>query len=261
MIILLNGTSSAGKSTILQEFKKLHPDYILFKMDDYWPDELEKKAGAFGWRKDSGIDSWLFLLDYAVEKTGQHLLSTQTRSMLFTETPPYYDGVKKMVDNDSSVIIDTVLEFESEYQAFFHFFKDYKMYKILVYCPLNILLQRVEARNTMGLESEMRYAFTAFEQFPALYKIQERFDEQIVGIVETQVMKDALNQAIQELINKNIPDAYVPVIEEFKQEFIQQFKLNEHKKITLVPRHRYDLIITTAHQTPDECAKLIHQSL
>ena len=49
-IVLLNGTSSAGKSAILEEFTKLEKDYIIFKIDDWFPSQIIKSK-ELGWER------------------------------------------------------------------------------------------------------------------------------------------------------------------------------------------------------------------
>lgn len=261
-VILLNGTSSSGKSAILEEFCKLRSDYTPFKMDDYWPAEFTKKAVALGWQKKSGIDPWLFLLDYATKVAGKPQLDIQVRALLFADQiPDYYHAIKEKITQGNNVIIDAVVESEKEFATFSTFFKNYKVHKILVYCPLDVLLQRVEERNKSGVAHEMRHAFAALEQFPQIYKVQEHTHEQVVGVLEARVIKEVLNKAIQELIDKNIPDAYVPVLEEFKYNFIRQFKLDEQEEISIVSKNEYNAIVNTGRQYPIECAKIIINQL
>lgn len=258
-IILLNGTSSSGKSTLLNELKKLYPSAKIFKVDDFFPSDLIKKANELGWNQELGSDPWTFLHVYLANKTGRPFFDTELRKELFTNIPIFYHYAQQAAMQGHDVFIDTVLERESEYEQFASFFKNNKVIKILVYCPLDILLQRVQMRNKAGIPEETRTAFLSFEQFPAIYKIQDDPNEPSVDQIQSSIIKVSLYMAIQELIDNHISVAYFPKLEEFKYNFIWQFKLDQQEELTLVAKHRYDLILNSKLNTAQENAKLIKQ--
>ena len=256
-IVLLNGTSSAGKSTILQEFHRLEPAYKILKIDDWFPAILHARATELGWRSSSGQDPWLFLYDYLYRKTGKHYFATQAREALFNDSPKFFQVAQEIALQGHNVIIDTVLEYEKEYTIFFEFFKHNTHVAVLVYCPLDVLLKRVQERNASGVADEERTAFQSFEQFPAIFKIQEHDFELPLDVVQTQVIEKSLERAMADLIDNNIPKAYLPKLKLFKKKFIQQFKLHECKEIILVPRHRYDFVCNSGKNSPQELARAL----
>lgn len=241
-IILINGTSSSGKSTILNEIQKQSPEYVILKVDDFWIEELTQKAQELGWNKDINSDPWFYLHQYLTRKTGKDYFDTELRGQLFTEVSKFYSTAKNKARAGKTVVLDTVLEYENAYQQAFDYFKNEHLITVLIYCPFDLLLKRVKQRNALGLAQEMRTAFLSFEQIPAMYKIQEHSDEPIVDIVKSRMVKDALEGAIQELIDQNISKEYLPKLEQFKRDFIKQFQLDEREEINLVPRHHYDIV-------------------
>lgn len=254
-VILLNGTSSAGKSAILAELTKLNSSYRIFKVDDWWPDVMRTKAKEMGWEEESKMDPWMYLYHYMAKKTGKYYFATEMREILFNDSASFYAPAKKAAGEGHTVIIDTVLEYEKEYIEFDNYFNDCQACKILVYCPLDVLLSRVEQRNASGNPDEQRTAFQSFEQFPAIFKVQDHADEQVVDVVETSAMKQELDEAIKQLQVHGIPDPYVPKLEEFRNKFVAQFKLDEQGKIKLVPTHSYQLILNSGTKTPAELAE------
>lgn len=126
-----------------------------------------------------------------------------------------------------------------------------------MYCPLDVLLQRVEARNKSGTPEEMRTAFQSFEQFPAIYKIHEDDSEQIVDTVKSLTIKKTLESAIQDLIDNKIREPYVIKLQEFKKKFIDQFKLNQQDEVILVARYHYDLILNSGVNSVQELSSKI----
>jgi len=257
-IILMNGTSSSGKSTILKEIHKQSPDFVILKVDDFWIQELTQKAQELGWDKEINNDPWLYLHQYLSKKTGKPYFDAELREQLFTEISPFNIAAKNAARAGKTVVMDTVLEYESAFQQAFDYFKNEQVIMVLVYCPLDLLLERVKQRNASGVSHETRTAFLSFEQFPAIYKVQEKNDEPIIDTVKTKAIKDALEAAIQELIDQHIPEEYVPKLEQFKKDFIKQFKLDEREEINLVPRHHYDILFKNdASANPQEIAQQI----
>lgn len=256
-IVLLNGTSSAGKSAILEEFTKLEKDYIIFKIDDWFPSQIIKKAKELGWEENSGIDPWIFLHVYATKTTGNYYFDTELREKLFDSFGNFYQQIKELVQKENNVIIDIVLEHEKAYTEFFNFFNSFNVVKVLVYCPLDILVKRVAMRNKYGKLEERRMNFLSFEQFPAIYKIGQSGNAQIVDIAKSSEIKKALVDSIQDLIDNKIPDIYIPKLREFERKFIEQFNLNKQEEIALVPTHNYDLILNSSTNTPQELAAQI----
>jgi chloramphenicol 3-O-phosphotransferase len=257
LIFLLNGTSSSGKSTVLKELHKIKPEIVQLKVDDFFPAQLKAKARELGWDEQTKVDPWLFLHLYLNQKTGKIYFDTQVRELLFTAVPPFYILAKEKANAGQNVIIDTVFEYESAYKQAFDFFKDSRLITILLYCPLDTLLERVNGRNKAGKPEEFRLAFLSFEQFPALYKVQEKSYEPIIDVVKTATMRTALESAIQQLIDNNIPKEYLPKLQSFKQDFIRQFKLDEEEEIALTPRHQYQFIFNSKLQSPTEIAQEI----
>ncbi|HEX2977816.1 MAG TPA: AAA family ATPase [Candidatus Babeliales bacterium] len=256
-VILLNGTSSAGKSSVLKEMHQLNPAYVLFNVDDWFPAALVTKAVELGLDLKTGFDPWLFLHDYLLKKTGEHYFAPEARELLFTEIPPMYRKAKEAAQNGRDVIIDAVMEYETKYEEFHTFFKDFQMVKVLLYCPVDVLIERIEQRNESGVFHERRFAFLAFEQFPALYKLAEGEDDFIIDTIKSRQLKNALEFAINKLINNGIPDPYIPKLNEFRNNFIERFKLDKQEEVQLTSTRFYDLILNTAKDWPIDIAKKV----
>lgn len=256
-IILFNGVSSSGKSAILNKLSSLNKKYVVLKIDNWFPDALKKKALELGWDPASGIDPWFYLHQYMTNKTNIYYFDVALREQLFNDSYGFYKKANDIAMTGTNVIIDTVLEYPKAYAQFDTFFKNEKVLKILVYCPMDILLQRVETRNASKVIEEQRLAFQSFEQFPAMFKVQEDADDQVVDIVQSSILVLALQKAIEDLHINNVPDPYLPKLAEFKQTFIREFKLDVKDQITLAARHKYDLIINSGIHSPRYLAEQI----
>lgn len=239
MIILLNGTSSSGKSSVGKELEKLLPHATFLRIDDYYDNQVIQTAHNLGWKESSGIDPWRFINQYLTDKTGKYYFDTEVRQQLFTDTRFFYSKARTADKHGKLVFIDTVLEYKTAYQEVFDYFKDDHFSMILIYCPMDMLLARVQERNSSGIPGEHRSAFLAFEHFATMYKLKENVDEPLVDTINTHTLKQALETAIQDLVDQEMATEYAPKLQEFKAHFITQFKLDQLKEIEITPQYRY----------------------
>jgi chloramphenicol 3-O-phosphotransferase len=262
-LILLNGTSSSGKSTILNEFKKLHPDYVAFKVDDWFTTTTVQMATERGWHSDMQVHPWQYLRDYVNKETARSNFDIEVREHLFTGIRSYYYIMQDVLRQGKNVILDTVLEYDREYINFDACFQEFNCTKVLVYCPVDVVLERIKIRNSSGIPDEQRCAFQLFEPFSAIYKLQEDEDEPIVDMFSRDSLRQTLHIAIQQLVAAGISESYVQRLREFERAFIATFKLDTQTQVKLVARHPYDLIINSSHASPAVLAlqikKFIHQ--
>lgn len=257
-IILVNGTSSSGKTSILKNLQQILPSAQFLKVDDYYDAEVIQTALNLGWKENSNIDPWLFLNQYLTNKTGNYYFDTEVRQQLFRDTDFFYSKAKSTATHGKTVFIDTVLEYESAYQEAFNYFKNANFSMILIYCPMSIILQRVQERNGSSISSEHRSVFLPFEHFTTMYKIRETVQEPLVDTINTSTLKHALTTAIQELVNQGIAKEYLPKLEQFKENFIAQFKLDQMAQIEITPQHHYVAIFK--NDTP-ESPEIIAQQI
>jgi chloramphenicol 3-O phosphotransferase len=240
-IVLFNGTSSAGKSAIIKELQKIYGDsYVDVKIDD-------------------------FLREYFLKHPLPESMTNQEAKDAFSPMiVAYYTHVKQLALNGKNVFVDTV-QFDDKYEKYSAILGHDKVIKVLVYCPLDVIIERVAKRNQSSDENEKRSIGLAFGQFPAIYKLQESMNETVVDRIKTNRMQQAIklvdlevrqwfkeSGAKQEEFKKN---------EQFLNDFAQQFKLNTLKEIVLVPKHRWDLIVNTGTHSSSEIAKMISEYL
>lgn len=254
-VVLINGTSSAGKTTLLNEFHKLNLDYIVLKVDDWFPQRWIDLAKQLGWDKNSNIDSWDFLHNFLTKRTGKYYFDVELRKHLFNHTD-FYQQAKNLALSGKNVIIDTVLEYEKEYINFSSVFNNYPVIKILLYCPLHTILERVDQRNKSGDIAEYRTSFQTFNQFKNMYEIKEN-NQQTIDITKSYLMKESLNTSIDDFIASKIPEVYYPKLERFKNKFVNKFKLDLLGEISLSPKYySYDLVLNSGN---NNSSKLAHE--
>lgn len=134
-IIFLNGTSSAGKSSIAFELQKLSPPSLHMGIDHFFM--MLPSDYLFG-----GInDHEGFYLEKDAEKVvvkagliGRQMMHAMHRSM------------KVFADNQFPLIIDEVLFDEEAFQDYLEVFRGSKVYFISVKPPLEVAVQREKER-------------------------------------------------------------------------------------------------------------------
>jgi len=210
-IVLLNGTSSAGKTSIIKELQKIYGDSCAVVIGDD------------------------FLATYLIEHP-QPISMTQDayqRQMLRDA----FLHVKQLSLHNAHVFVDFA---EINAKHYCTILDCNKVVKILVYCPLDILVDRVAERNRSGNTNETRTLSMPFGQFLNIYKLQESSDEVVVDRIKTSRIKYA-----------------VQIAEQDEKPFVEQFKLDTLKEIVLVPKQQWDLIVNTGTHSSREIAKII----
>ena len=238
-IIILSGTSSAGKSSIVKELQKIYRnEFKVLTIDDFMrshPD-IEALCNASSDNQEAEI--------YA-------RLSTD-----------FYNHIKRMSQHGYKILIDTVQCEKSEWIRCNTILGSENVIQILDYCSLPVIISHVKKRNTSGEPLEKRSMFQAFDQFYDLYKLQESSSDQVVDQMHSFRMKNALQQVDKE--RKQFDIEYPESIDKRAQrwqklshDFIEQFKLDEMKKITLTTKHSYDFIVNTSVNSPEQSAHKI----
>ncbi len=235
-IILLNGTSSAGKTAIIRALKKLYGNtYAALIGDDF----VETYAAEHPMPESMSRNTY------------QH----QILSALLT-------NAKQLSEEGKNILIDLV-DFDNHYEYYCSILDCKKTVKVLVYCPLDVLVDRVEKRNKAGNEKEKRPLNLSFGQFKDIYKLQEYADDMVVDRIETGRVRYALHRAEQEVreLMEAAGEDPEKLIHLFVKPFVEQFKLNTLKKIVLVSKHPWDLIVNTDVNSPAEIAQIIAKYL
>ncbi|WP_077618388.1 chloramphenicol phosphotransferase CPT family protein [Bacillus sinesaloumensis] len=116
MIIVLNGVSSSGKSTLAKEITKLLPDFFAFSVDDY---------------------------DLVVEKMedrdNQRLIPVGTEYF-------YYRNVAMFSERGINLILDQILHNPLTLQHFYKTLNNYPILLVGVHCPVEELKRREHFR-------------------------------------------------------------------------------------------------------------------
>ncbi|PGL70125.1 AAA family ATPase [Bacillus sp. AFS055030] len=115
-IIVLNGVSSSGKSTLAKELTKLLPNFFAFSIDDY---DL--------------------VIDKMEERGRQRLIPIETEYF-------YYKNVALFADRGVNLILDQILHDHTTLQIFYENLKSYPILLVGVHCQKDELNRREQSR-------------------------------------------------------------------------------------------------------------------
>lgn len=231
-IVVLNGTSSAGKSALANELNLLYGDTCrVIKIDDF--------------------EEFYVIKNPLIAFSGPKEYFTPER--LEKRWRDFYTYAKRLAVSGFHVIVDTIL-FDEKYT---NILGDDQVHMVLVYCPLETIIERVEQRSKNELER--RTVAQAVGQFSEIYKIQESVTEPVVDHVLTSHMQTALDIAIKELgATEKVPREFII---KFKQDFTEQFKLKTLNRIILTIKKPWDLIVNSGSHSPRDLALIISDYL
>lgn len=229
IIILLNGTSSAGKTTIA---RALHTMYDTFKV-----------ASIDTYTRGHQCGSWK------------------------TKCNGFYKEVKEKALSGHNVIVDTVL-YHNNYEAYDALLKNdaghhaddkqtqpIQLIKILVYCPLEALFTHVQQRNNSGNSLEKRTMHKACIAFLTLYTIKNSTHNNIIDTIDSAATQTALQSTLKTIHRAS--HKHLKRQHRMNRKIIRRFHLEASDKIALAPKHPWDLIVNSATNTPEEIAQQI----
>lgn len=224
-IILFNGTSSAGKSSLAEVMvAESKTKYEVVSFDDFLHSYQEK-------RRTGRLNG---------EESGDFLGSL-------------YRHVRQQSEAGKNIIIDTV-EFDRASGRYCDILNCSNVVKAVVYCPLQHILKRVEKRNSSGVPSNRRPVLLSFQQFLEMYKRQTSPEELVVEKTTTGVIRAALVEAGRKANN---PKQY----EALYKNYIHAFGIDQDREIIIVPKGKYDLVLNTKANTKKENVQRVENYL
>ena len=269
-IVILNGTSSAGKSSIARVLKDKYA-YEYLELDEYVPNLMADLLELQVFQKSNKtikiprddvrneIEKYYTQENYFKDKFGLDIKdyidfeAFEEESVAPAENKMIEDA-KKFANQGKNVIIDTFFcEGMGDYNNCRMGLKDYNTKSILVYLPLKDLISRVAIRNkkaeTEKKPWEKASILNCLEQFGETYKKQDKSDAIIVGDLFRENLK-----YVCELTKKEYD--FGDKFDEFlkNQENLFGFVEEKVETVKITPKLSYDLIINSGEYDSEELA-------
>jgi chloramphenicol 3-O-phosphotransferase len=224
-IVLFNGTSSAGKSSLAEVLVAESPrKFEVVSFDDVY----------HSYRKEHGITR------FNPQQYRQFLTALYRRA-------------RSRADAGRNVIIDTV-EFDLDYDRYCEILNCSNVVKAIVYCPLDQILPRIDRRNSADDPSGRRPVLLAFQQFVQMYQPQSSPDELVVERTTTTRIRNALVEAGQKAASRQ-------QFQTLSNQYVKAFGIDRDRELVLVPKGKYDLVLDTRANTKKENARQLEHSL
>jgi len=214
-IVLLNGTSSAGKSTLLYRLhQKYYPSFCIARIDDF--------------------------------------IKTPKGSNPKTKYHNFYTYIKEVAQSGTSVLVDTV-SYQQDYEKYNALLKPCKVIKVLVYCPLDGLIMHVQQRNKLANSREHRILNLAFWQYLTLYRVKNSSTDITIDHMTRNQAKQAIAQS--EKMAETLPWRKSRNLRKINRNIMKEFEIEKSPTINITPKHSWDFIINTHINSPDILAQ------
>lgn len=229
-VIILDGVSSSGKTSVSNcLLRRLGCSYKKIALDDY-------VADLFLAKKELNLPQKSFIA----------LISERRNQM--------YQDIRRWTSCGKHVLLDTVLsglEGKKDVSIAFEKLQGLEIVKILVYCPLSLITERIEKRNAKSFfedkPKEMR-SIAATLQFCNVYKVLHSEDEFCLGTLS----KKDIDMAYE--FPDFVPKQDIQIFHSVKKRLLSCFGLHERASVKITPRLRYEYIIDTSKSSVKECA-------
>lgn len=217
-VVLLNGTSSAGKSTLLYALhQNYYPDFYIARIDDF----IKTPAGKN-------------------PKTKYH---------------NFYTHIKEKALLGQSVLVDTV-SYQLDHEKYNAILKPCRVIKVLVYCPLDGLIMHVQSRNKLANPREHRIINLAFWQYLTLYTIKTSSSDIVIDQMTTGQVKQAIAQSKD--MAKTLPWRKARNLKKINKDITKEFDIKKSsQKIDVTPKLPWDFVINTHIHSPEILAQIV----
>jgi chloramphenicol 3-O phosphotransferase len=174
-IILLNGVSSSGKSTLAKELVKKLPDYFHFSIDDF--DTIIEKME---------------------DRDSDHLIPVPTEHF-------FHRNIAMFSDKGVNLVVDQILHNEDTTKDCYEILKDYPVLFVGVHCSLTELEKREKDR-------EDRSVGQAKSQLNYVHKQGEVYD---IEVDTSEGIDSAANAILNKLPGSNSQIGWESTLEQY----------------------------------------------
>ena len=254
-VIILNGTSTAGKSSIIEKFDS---SYERIALDIFIPQEwariLEKKTG----KKHEALininesEEESDKLDQQIKDAG--FSKEQAKKIWNSMHGRMFKKIRNLAIQNKNIVVDTCADEDkviSQSLEACHGLQD--VFWILVYCPFSELVTRAHARKKR--EGRAMLFAQPLAHFYHLYKAKETNNEVDLGKLSREELDSAWQEARSygDHVDFGISD------EQFDRSATrakQKLGLDNKNVVTVTPRLAYDCIVNSVQPPQESVAQI-----
>ncbi len=280
-LIVLDGTSSAGKSSVARHLKQklLKQTKTAFSyesLDDFNDRKAEQEAkeeeakkqqtASKAERSDETERSLPEDSDNDDEKSASASSSKSSDDDDDDEDSQadYLQYIKDLSESGKNVIGDTVLRDEQDIKEYKTIIgKGDNIICAMVYCPAAEITRRVEARNLSGNKDEERTYYQAIAQIPDMFTLTSKPTDQTIDAINKQEVEAMLKPVKKELEEDNKKKRKEGKKEDNIPQTMKSLRTSlmpkKGKKYTYIqPKMKHDVVaINSRHNGPAAAAQKI----
>lgn len=252
-IILLNGTSGAGKTSVAQALQALFKDSAgQASCEQTIMQVVFEQAQAHGFNL-SKLQANLSVFQQWVTS---HWDQATINKMMEEASKRFTQQVQTLLQTKQYIIIDEAALNQNEIELYE---KYGPIFKVLLYCPITILPYHILAHNRAVPEDQKSLSI-ALSQFTSLYYPESLDYHTLAGCITLEdINRTFMTRDIRVFPHMSLGEIDV-TMKTLLSIFKAHFSLNSDD-IYLAPRLPHNLILNSGISSPEECARLIASQL
>jgi chloramphenicol 3-O-phosphotransferase len=260
-IIMLNGSGSAGKSTLAKELQQQLPHYRIESLDDFRTTILVAKARELNYISADFVYSNMIDFMNSMRQatkdadTPEKVAKKQSWQLqLQTGHAQFYEHIATLVQRGEKCIVDTVI-FDDKLAEIKNRLRPFSVYYIFVHVPLRIVTERVRMRNESStLLKERRLLPYVFRFYFNHYRAKVYTESMLKEKIDRTEIRDTVELALGKGAQLRIGGS----TEDLIKNMVETLSLPEDDSdLYLSPRLLHDQIINTHAHDPVKATQLI----
>lgn len=255
-IIILNGTSSVGKSTLASQISKKLKDSVIVRCDEVAVDVFKNLVNKKNYTISENTPKDLLSLIYkGVPDIDPNFLDDEINKEM-------YERIRSAASQGKIVINDNAWIQQKDAENCEEELKGFSVICIFVHSSLNDLLVRVKKRNEQSSEIEHRVMTLPFQTISLMYRTVNKENECIVDTWKAQSVREFMDHLQKEFETiKHLYNSYW--VEEATsffsslQEFYDHFKISNENSVPVTSKFPFDYLINTSKSTLEECTQQV----
>jgi chloramphenicol 3-O-phosphotransferase len=257
-IIFLNGTTTAGKSSIASKLKEQLEAQSLrvevLAIDDFMGPKVLYELVM---NRLNPFNIFVPNTDLITEPAG--------RRMLIEAQIKLCDAARSACDQGKVVIIDSPAHRFKHIALYQQLLNKFAVTWVLVYCPVSTLVERVIHRNETAGIAEQRSILQALDQFKHLYS--RASDNHFIDTLSQETLFATCDRANKQhaIMQERIPDFLKGIqnaicpdsCESIQNALLKKFALAENGETRIGPIVQHDCVVNTELYDSARCAEVI----
>lgn len=254
-ILVFNGTSSSGKTTLAKKLQKIVKQPIeVLQLDAEATIVIKEMLESMGYHYDGNIGFWDWF--DSLSEDVKHKIDESEDAWEKEATKRMIEKSEKLVSEGINVIIDTVLESEAKYKYFKDELNSKQTYFVLVYAPITQLLTNVLARNNSSDKNEERNISLPFAQYlKCLFESCDPSSPKRLDVLTRKEFDKVCKQL--ERRSKNQDQDALNKAREDKEKVADTFFQGKDVTGIALKLPAHDFVINTGKSNPTKCAKML----